>query len=70
MGAFEQKKSITLPRASGTQQNAEFVCVNGRTYQVPRGQSVLVPLPVYEVLENALRQQQAAKKAEQELAAC
>lgn len=68
MEAFEQKKSILLPRASGTQQQAQFVCVNGRTYQVPRGRAVEVPLPVYEALENALRQQQAARKTEQALA--
>lgn len=68
MEAFEQKKSILLPRAGGTQQQAQFVCVNGRTYQVPRGRAVEVPLPVYEALENALRQQQAARKTEQALA--
>ncbi len=69
MEAFEQKKSITLPRAGGTQQQAKFVCVNGRTYQVPCGQPVQVPLPVYEVLETALRQEKQARQTEQALAA-
>ena len=54
--AFASMKTITLPRACGTEQQSVFVCVNGRTFQVPRGKAVEVPEPVYEVLENARRQ--------------
>ena len=67
--AFAVMKTITLPRAGGTEQQSEFVCVNGRTFQVPRGKAVEVPAPVYEVLENARRQLEAARKLEDELAA-
>ena len=67
--AFAVMKTITLPRAGGTEQQSEFVCVNGRTFQVPRGKAVEVPEPVYEVLENARRQLEAARKIEDELAA-
>ena len=67
--AFAVMKAITLPRAGGTEQQSEFVCVNGRTFQVPRGKAVEVPAPVYEVLENARRQLEAARKIEDELAA-
>ena len=67
--AFAVMKTITLPRADGTEQQSEFVCVNGRTFQVPRGKAVEVPAPVYEVLENARRQLEAARKIEDELAA-
>ena len=67
--AFAVMKTITLPRAGGTEQQSEFVCVNGRTFQVPRGKAVEVPAPVYEVLENARRQLEAARKIEDELAA-
>ena len=67
--AFAEMKSITLPRAGGTQQQSEFVCVNGRTFQVPRGKAVEVPLPVYEVLENARRQLELAQKLEDEWSA-
>ena len=67
--AFAVMKTITLPRAGGTEQQSEFVCVNGRTFQVPRGKAVEVPAPVYEVLENARRQLEAARKIEEELAA-
>ena len=65
--AFAVMKTITLPRAGGTEQQSEFVCVNGRTFQVPRGKAVEVPAPVYEVLENARRQLEAARKIEDEL---
>ena len=67
--AFAVMKTITLPRAGGTEQQSEFVFVNGRTFQVPRGKAVEVPAPVYEVLENARRQLEAARKIEDELAA-
>ena len=67
--AFAEMKSITLPRAGGTEQQSEFVCVNGRTFQVPRGKAVEVPEPVYEVLENARRQLEAAQRIEDAMAA-
>ena len=41
--AFAGMKTITLPRAGGTEQQSVFVCVNGRTFQVPRGKAVEVP---------------------------
>lgn len=50
-------KSIFLPRASETEQQFEFVCVNGKAYQVPRGKPVEVPLAVAEVLEHAQMQE-------------
>ena len=40
--AFASMKTITLPRACGTEQQSVFVCVNGRTFQVPRGKAVEV----------------------------
>lgn len=67
--AFAVMKTITLPRAGGTEQQSEFVCVNGRTFQVPRGKAVEVPEPVYEVLENARRQLEAAQRIEDAMAA-
>lgn len=50
-------KSVFLPRASETEQQFEFVCVNGKAYQVPRGKPVEVPLAVAEVLEHAQMQE-------------
>ena len=40
-----------------------------KTITLPRGKAVEVPEPVYEVLENARRQLEAARKLEDELAA-
>ena len=50
-------KNIFLPRASETEQQFEFVCINGKSYQVPRGKPVEVPLAVAEVLEHAQMQE-------------
>lgn len=46
-------ESVFLPRASETEQQFEFVGVNGKFYQVPRGKVVEVPEAVAEVLRNA-----------------
>ena len=55
-------KTIYLPRGQGNEEQSRFVAVNGRTFQVPKGKDVQVPLPVYEVLmteEVAFRRAQA-----------
>lgn len=45
--------SVRLPRGDRNEQNFQFVSVNDRTFQVPKGKEVEVPRPVYEVLVNA-----------------
>lgn len=69
--AKAETKTVFLPRASETEQQFEFVCVNGKAYQVPRGKPVEVPLAVAEVLEHAQMQETALferiRKAQQEL---
>ena len=62
-------KTIYLPRGQGNEEQSRFVAVNGRTFQVPRGKAVEVPEPVYEVLENARRQLEAAQRIEDAMAA-
>lgn len=52
-----ETKTVFLPRASETEQQFEFVCINGKAYQVPRGKPVEVPLAVAEVLEHAQMQE-------------
>lgn len=49
-GAWEEKRTIFLPRGAAKEQNYVLVGVNGRRYQVPRGKQVEVPLPLYERL--------------------
>lgn len=46
--AWEEKREIFLPYATKGEEQFVFVAVNGRKYQVPRGRSVTVPLPLYE----------------------
>ena len=52
-----ETKTVFLQRASETEQQFEFVCINGKAYQVPRGKPVEVPLAVAEVLEHAQMQE-------------
>lgn len=49
---WNEMLDIKLPKASKTEQNFQFVSVNGRVFQVPKGKTVKVPRPVYEVLKN------------------
>lgn len=64
---WEETVEITLPKASKTEQNFQFVSVNGRTFQVPKGKTVKVPKPVYEVLMNSRYAEEKAEKYEEEL---
>lgn len=41
-------------------EGKQCICVNGRTFQVPKGKDVQVPLPVYEVLMNARMAEEVA----------
>ena len=50
--------SITLPRATGKEENLVFVGLNGKGYTIRRGVTVKVPRPVYEILAESQRQEQ------------
>lgn len=50
---WEETEEVRLPKAPKTEQNFQFVGVNGKTFQVPRGTTVSVPKPVAEVLRNS-----------------
>lgn len=47
---WSEEVEVRLPKAPKTEQNFQFVGVNGRTFQVPKGKAVTVPAPVAEVL--------------------
>ena len=64
---WKQTKEVLLPRAQENEQKFEFVCVNGRTFQVPKGKRVQVPLPVAEVIENAQMQMEQADRESEEM---
>lgn len=64
---WNEMVEVRLPKAPKTEQNFQFVGVNGRTFQVPKGKSVTVPKPVYEVLMNAEKAKSEAEDYESEL---
>jgi hypothetical protein len=47
------KVAVYLDRATGGEENYVRVGVNGKMYQVPRGKTVMVPRPVYDVLRRS-----------------
>lgn len=65
---WEEMIEVRLPKAPKTEQNFQFVGVNGRTFQVPRGKTVKVPKPVAEVLANSEAAREAAEEFENGLA--
>jgi len=58
---WEEMVPVTLPRDRTTDETAQYACVNGRKFQVPRGVTVKVPRPVYDILMQA---EEAREKSE------
>ena len=50
--------SVTLPRATGKEEDFVFVGLNGKGWTIRRGVTVQVPRPVYDILTESQRQQQ------------
>ena len=50
--------SITLPRATGNEQNFIIVALNGKTYKIMKGTPVQIPRPVYDILSESHAQEQ------------
>lgn len=62
---WDVKKTIFLHRGQENEEQSRFVAVNGRTFMVPKGKDVQVPLPVYEVLMNArMAEEEAFRRAQ------
>lgn len=49
---------VTLPRATGREEDFVFVGLNGKGYTIRRGVTVQVPRPVYDILTESQRQRQ------------
>jgi hypothetical protein len=49
--------TVTLPRATGMEEDFIFVGLNGKGYTIRRGMPVRVPRPVYDILCESRRQQ-------------
>lgn len=45
--------TVTLPRATGSEENFVFVGLNGKGWTIMRGVPVRVPRPVYDILAEA-----------------
>jgi len=58
---WQEQAEVYLPRAQKGEEAYVYVSVNERTFQVPKGRKVEVPLPVKERLDIML---DAQKKAE------
>lgn len=52
---WKETRTVLLPPAQSNEEKMQFVCVNGKRYQVPKGVEVDVPLPVYEALREVRR---------------
>lgn len=61
--AWNETRTVFLPRAMGREQKFLLVGVNGRRYQVPRGKPVEVPLPLAERIEIMQEAEERAIKA-------
>lgn len=48
--------TVTLPRATGREEDTLFVGLNGKGYNIKKGVPVRVPRPVYEILVESRRQ--------------
>lgn len=60
---WKEMRTITMPRGQSQEQQFRFVCVNGRSYQVPKGKAVEMPLPVYQCLLESQAAEEAAFQA-------
>lgn len=63
---WSQMKKVYLPKAVKGEEDFVYVSVNERSFQVPKGQEVEVPLPVYARLQIM---EAAEKKADAFMAA-
>ena len=56
-----EQAEVSLPRGEKGEEAYVYVSVNERTFQVPKGRKVNVPLPVKERLDIMLAAQQKAE---------
>lgn len=64
---WAEQREIFLPYATKGEEQFIFVGVNGKKYQVPRGRSVTIPLPLYERIQIMLEAEANAVKFRESL---
>ena len=57
---WQEKREIRLPKAPKGEDNFLIASVNGRVFKIKRGESVEVPLPIAQVIENSYKDADAA----------
>ena len=60
--AKEKEVSVLIPRGRKNEENFLIVSVNGHSYKIMKGVEVTVPLCVAEVLDNARRMAESARR--------
>jgi len=58
---WAETRDITLPRAHKGEDPYYAVWINGRGYQIPKGKTSKVPLPIYERLTIIMDAENAAE---------
>ena len=53
---MKEKVTVTLPRATGKEEDTVFVSLNGKGYNIKRGVPVQVPRPIADILRERERQ--------------
>lgn len=59
--------TVTLPRATGKEEDTVFVGLNGKGYTIKRGIPVRVPRPIYNILVESRRQQERQAAFEEKM---
>lgn len=68
---MQELVEVCLPKATGREENFVFVGLNGKGYQIRRGETVKIPRPVYDILaasERAGERQEAFLRMQRERA--
>lgn len=59
--------TVTLPRATGKEEDTVFVALNGKGYTIRRGVPVRVPRAIYNILAESRRQQERQAAYEEKM---
>lgn len=59
--------TVTLPRATGKEEDTVFVALNGKGYTIRRGVPVRVPRAIYNILVESRRQQERQAAYEEKM---
>ena len=54
---MEDMIAVTLPRATGNEENFKIVALNGKVWKIMRGVTVQIPRPVYDILSESIAQE-------------